>query len=223
MANPSAARIDGRKARSTATRQTVVDALLALLTDGELQPTAPRIAARAGVSLRSVFQHFPDLETLFAAAADRQTARLRAMAHPLPTDGPLHARLSAFVAQRAGLLEALTPVRRAAVLMEPFSAEIARRLSGARAAGRSEVARVFAPELAACTPAERREVVAALAVASSWSTWEPLRAHHGLSVEQARKVMTRLVAALLAPAAGARTTRPAARHRTAPTRRATAH
>src|SRR5258705_9594197 len=64
---------DRRVARAVATRTAGVDALLRLLEEGDLRPPAPRIAARAGVSLRSVVHHFAHLESLFAAAADRQT------------------------------------------------------------------------------------------------------------------------------------------------------
>ena len=191
------ARSDGRLARSAGTRVAVVDALLALMEGGDLRPTAPRIAERAGVSLRSVFQHFPDLESLYAAAADRQTERLRALARPISLAGPVTDRVAEFVAQRARLLEKISPVRRAALLMEPFSAEIAKRLQQARTAGRREIERVFAPELGQRSPAARRELLAALEVASGWSAWEPLRRHQGLSVERARRVLSRMIHALL--------------------------
>ena len=64
--------VDGRIARGKRARTAIVDALLALIEAGELRPSAARIAERAGVSLRSVFQHFRDVESLFAAMADRQ-------------------------------------------------------------------------------------------------------------------------------------------------------
>src|SRR4029450_8701570 len=67
---------DGRLARGERARAAIVDALLVLIESGELRPSAARIAQRAGVSLRSVFQHFSDVESLFAAAASRQTERL---------------------------------------------------------------------------------------------------------------------------------------------------
>ena len=51
---------DGRTVRAERTRQALVDSLLNLLDEGQLTPTAAEIAARAGVSERSVFQHFPD-------------------------------------------------------------------------------------------------------------------------------------------------------------------
>ena len=57
---------DGRTLRSLRTREAIVDATIGLLEDGDLRPTAPRVAERASVSVRSVFQHFDDLETLHA-------------------------------------------------------------------------------------------------------------------------------------------------------------
>jgi AcrR family transcriptional regulator len=189
--------VDRRSVRAAATRTAVVDALLGLIREGDLRPTAPRIAARAGVSLRSVFQHFADLESLFAAAADRQTAKIRRLARRLDGEGPLRRRLAAFVAQRVRVLEAIAPVRRAALLMEPFSAEISARLARARRAGRSELQRVFAAELAACPAAEQGEVLAALAAASGFAFWEALRAHQGLSVRRAERAMELIVSAIL--------------------------
>jgi AcrR family transcriptional regulator len=191
------ARTDGRLARSAGTRAAVVDALLALLHEGELRPTAPRIAERAGISLRSVFQHFPDMEAIYAAVAERQTERIHALTSPIPPTASRAERIGQFVAQRVRMFEMIAPVRRVAVLMEPFSPAIASNLRRMRLLGRTEVERVFAIELAAHRQRERRELVAALDVASSWATWDPLRRHQSLTVEQARHVMTRLLTALL--------------------------
>jgi len=188
---------DRRLARSRATRAAVVDALLALLNEGDLRPTAPRIAARAGVSLRSVFQHFADLEGLFAAAADRQGEHMRRMARPLDGAGPLDTRLAGFVAQRGRILEAIAPVRRAALLMEPFSAAIRTRLAELRALGRRELERVFGDELRARPRSARREVLTALSAASGFAAWDALRRHEGLSPARARRAMLRTLRALL--------------------------
>lgn len=191
------ARTDGRLARSAGTRTAVVDALLALLHEGDLRPTAPRIAARAGISLRSVFQHFPDMEAIFAAVADRQTARIRAASRPIPPHAPLAARIATLVAQRARIFDMIAPVRRAALLMEPFSPEIAKRLRGARVVARREIEIVFAAELRARRAGERSELLAALDVAASWAAWEALRMQQGLSAARARNAMTRTLSALL--------------------------
>jgi len=188
------ARVDGRLARSERSRRAVVGALLDLFEEDQLRPTAAQIAERAGVSLRSVFQHFESLETLFAAAADLQMERLAPLLVPIPTGGSFAGRLAMLATRRSRVLEAITRVRRASLRVEPFSDEVRTRLEKARG-------------LAELSPAERRDVAAALGAAASWSTWEHLRRHQGLSIERARKVMTRTLAALLgrtAQASGAR-------------------
>src|SRR5262244_3920643 len=93
--------MDGRIARGARARAAIVDALLELIEAGELRPSAARVAERAGVSLRSVFQHFKDVESLFAALADRQIERLAPLAGRVAAAGPLSKRLDAFVATRA--------------------------------------------------------------------------------------------------------------------------
>ena len=112
---------DGRTVRAERTRQALVDALLALLYEGQLQPTAERIAARAGVSECSLFQHFADREALYQAVAVEQYERIVPTLEPIDEALPLAERIDAFVEQRARLLETVTPVRRAALLLEPES------------------------------------------------------------------------------------------------------
>lgn len=189
---------DGRTARAARTRTAIADATLSLLEEGVLQPTAPQVAERAGVSLRSVFQHFADMEGLYSSVAARQIERVMASVTRIPRDGPLHVRIAAFVAERARLHEAVTPVRRAALLVEPFSETIAARLGETRRRGRREVERVFGLELATLSVSDRREITEALTVVSSWSAWEALRVHQGLSVPAASRVMARALTALLA-------------------------
>ena len=115
---------DGRAARAVRTRTLIVDALLSLLEEGDLQPPANRIAERAGISLRLIYHHVGDLESLFSATASREAERLSARTTPLDLSLPLPERIDALVDQRANMLEWLSPVRRAALLQEPFSAEL---------------------------------------------------------------------------------------------------
>lgn len=194
--------VDGRTLRSRRTRTAVVDALLTLIEEGDLRPTAPRIAERAGVSLRSVYQHFRDLDALFATATDRALERIGALVRPLPTSGPLDARLAAFVNQRVRVLEALTPLRRAAMLQEPFSPHAVIARNRVLALARAEVQVAFEPELARLGHTTAAEVLSALDAAASWETWDVLRDHQGLSVAKARKVLARILRSLLAESEG---------------------
>jgi AcrR family transcriptional regulator len=193
----AAGRRDGRAARTERTTDAVVEALLALIDAGDLRPSARRIAERAEVSLRTVFHHFDDIETLYATAADRQLQRLVALTRFVPREGPLEDRAGALVAARAQVLEAVSPVRRAALLSEPFSPAVHARLAWARRRGGREIERVFAEELARRPAGERRELAAALTAAMSWSNWEELRAHQGLTPALARRVLKRTLMALL--------------------------
>jgi AcrR family transcriptional regulator len=186
-------RRDGRTLRSLRTRQAVVDALLELIDEGDVRPPAPRIAERAGVSLRSVFQHFRDVEALFATATDRQLERIGALVRPLPTTGPLDARLAAFVEQRVRIYEAVTPVRRAALAQEPFSEHAVDARDRILAVARAELRRTFATELDGQEP----DLLEALDAAASWQVWEALRNHQGLDEGEARKVLERLLRSLL--------------------------
>jgi AcrR family transcriptional regulator len=189
--------VDGRAARANRTRLAVVDALLHLIDEGDLRPTAPRIAERAGVSLRSIFQHFSDLEALFAAATERELERLSALVGPLPIGSSLGDRLDAFVVQRARVLEAVTPVSRASLLQESSSAELRSSRMRLLALARDEVAGVFSAELDRRPRADRVDLLDALDAVSSWQTWEALRAHQGLSPTRARRVMRRMLSVLL--------------------------
>jgi AcrR family transcriptional regulator len=197
LGSTSLAAVDGRLARGERARAAIVEALLALIERGDLRPSAARVAERAGVSLRSVFQHFNDVDSLFAAAASRQAERLAPLVVATPADGPLDKRLDAFVRARARLLEAISPVRRAALIMEPFSSELQRRLGAFRALKAGEVRRVFAPELARRQPAARRRVAAAIIATASWSTWQALRQHQGLSRAEARRVLRMMLESVL--------------------------
>lgn len=193
----TATEIDGRTARSARTRDAVADAFLDLLHAGNLRPTAKQVADAAGVSLRSVFQHFDDLDTLFAEVADRQIQRLQTLMPTPPPSAPFRERLEKFVAGRSRLLEAISPVRRAAVLQEPFSEVVGKRLRWVRVAAQAEIAAAFAPELKAGSPSDRAELLAALDIAANWGTWEALRTQHGMPPEAASRTMTRMIEALL--------------------------
>jgi TetR/AcrR family transcriptional regulator, regulator of autoinduction and epiphytic fitness len=143
---------DGRTARSLRTRESIVDATIQLLEAGDLRPTAPRIAEQASVSVRSVFQHFADLEALHTAVAERLVERVAVLVVPVDTTLPLPDRLGRFVRQRGQLLEAVTPIRRAAEVHGPFSPEITRWLRDGQQFLHDEVEQTFAPELAGLGP-----------------------------------------------------------------------
>jgi len=188
--------VDGRTARAMRTKRAVVDAFLVLLEEGDPRPSGERIAERAGVSLRALWANFTDLETLYAAAGQRQLERQWEMARRIDPALTLDQRVEALCRQRAQILEFLAPVARAAQLREPFSPQLRANRARQYEIARDELAGLFAAELAAAGPVAT-ELLHALTAATTWPAWSTLRDDLNLSVAIARQVMSRTVRALL--------------------------
>jgi AcrR family transcriptional regulator len=176
------AAVDGRVQRGERNREAIVDALLASYDAGNLQPSVPEVAARAGVSARSVHNHFADVEALRAEVAQRQWER---HAHLL---GPV-ANVEALVEQRAAFFEAVTPVRRAALLSVHDSPTIARNLA--------RLDRILRRQLAATFPRLDDDAFDALELVTSWDAWNRLRTAQGASVARARRILEGMIHTLL--------------------------
>lgn len=183
--------VDGRVLRGERNRVALVEALVGLLDRGVARPTAKEIATEAGVSVRTVFQHFDDVESLYAAIVDRQRDRYQALYAPLPARGSLSTRIDALIARRAELFEQIAPVRRATVLAAVGSNVLQQGLAEATGALREQVARLFAPELARAP--RRVDLLAAIDLVTSWEAWDTLRRSRAQSVTAAKRVTRLLV------------------------------
>lgn len=185
-------RVDGRTARSERTRNAIVDAHLRLIAEGDLRPTADRIAKLAGVSLRALWSHFADMEALMAASGQRVLEQRDVSYQPIPTSLPLAERIEAFCRQRARLLEEIGPAARASALKEPFSTALQRyrRIHVARV--RDELTDTFPDEIGA-----DEELLDALTAISQWPTWSTWREAMDMPVEAAQSALVRGVRALL--------------------------
>lgn len=189
------ARTDGRTLRAERTRAAIIDAHMALMLEGDLQPTAARIADRAGVSLRSLWSHFPDLEALFAAAGQKTLEIQYADYRPVPLDQPLADRIGQFCRQRVHMLEVIAGASRAAQIRLPYSPQLRANRRRHNDRVRAEIEELFTEEVAGDA-----ELVTALVGATAWPAWTGLRDDLGLSVDEAAAVMHRTVTALLTAA-----------------------
>lgn len=187
---------DGRAARSHRTKRAIINAMRALHAEGDLRPTAPRIAERAGVSLRTVWQQFADMEALLVEAVRRDSEILRSLVRKIEPNQPLADRVDTFVSQRARILEEMTPTWRAARIHAPSSAELRSDRNRKTAAGRAELEIVFAPEFDQLAVKQRDQLVEALHAISIWAFWESLRTDLGLSPLRARELVRNTFAAL---------------------------
>lgn len=188
------AAVDGRRLRRQQNREAVIDALLELFRDGTYQPSTAEIAAKAGLSLRSLFRYFDDVEDLHRAAAARQIS----LALPLvrlrisPSE-PTAAKIRAVVQARIRLYEQVGPsaraLRAAAHRHDMLTAELRRNQSFLR----GQLSEVFAPELAGPASA----LLPALQVLCSFESYELIRYDQGLSRASAEAGLIAAIGALL--------------------------
>lgn len=190
-------RVDGRVARSQRTRAAVLDALIALLEEGHFKPPAKVIAERSGVSTRSIFQHFPDLETLFAAAVQREVNRFAPLVQPILPDGTYAARETALIRQRFDLFEKAGNVWRAGLLDEPISTTLQTTYRNLEHIFRVQIEVAFKAELAVLRAPRRKIVVRQIAAATGFHAWYALRRAEELELNPAQAAMTRMFRALL--------------------------
>jgi len=189
---------DGRVRRGVENRAALVEALVSLYGEGELTPTAARIAERAGVAVRSVYGHFGDVETLASEVVQRQwQLHFRAM-DVEPVSGTLAERADALVARRAALFEAITPVRRAGMIYVHRSETIATNLRTLARHLRTQVAKTFEPELER-GGVHSTELLDAVDLLLAWESWERLRTQQGCSPARARRVLSTALVRLLDP------------------------
>jgi TetR/AcrR family transcriptional regulator, regulator of autoinduction and epiphytic fitness len=181
--------VDGRTQRGARNREAIIDALIACYDDGELRPSVQQVADRAGVSARSVHNHFVDVEALCAEVSQRQWERFSHLAVVIDVACPIAERVEQLVTQRAEIFEGVTPVRRAALLMAPDSPTIVANLARLDRTLRHQIERA----LPGITP----DVLDAVDALASWDTWNRLRGAQGLAMPRAQRVLTNAICTLL--------------------------
>ncbi|MFD1860139.1 TetR/AcrR family transcriptional regulator [Aeromicrobium camelliae] len=186
---------DGRARRSERTRAAIVDAHARLLRNGELRPSAKQIAQEAGVSVRTLWGSFGDMENLFAETVAYWFASDDALVEPIDADQPLDDRITQFCAGRERRLLNIAPAARAALLLEPVSPTLRASRAGHINRVRNELERVFADELEESD--HRDALLDALTVAASWNAWSLLHDDHERDAAACRAAMELTLRALL--------------------------
>ncbi|MFK8019772.1 MAG: TetR/AcrR family transcriptional regulator [Pseudomonadales bacterium] len=186
--------VDGRRQRTERSRDAIIDAMLALIEEGNLAPSAQQVSERAGVGIRSVFRHFSEMEQLFALAEERTRESDAAIFAGGNREGTLEERILHAVEQHAEGYEA-----KANILLSTQSqrwryptvrknyARVQRRL-------RKDLSD-WLPELDDIA-LESREAIDAIA---SFEMWYRLREHQGLSKKISIGIISQLIASLLLP------------------------
>jgi AcrR family transcriptional regulator len=194
-------RTDGRNRRAAETRRKIIEAAKVMIAETSVAPTVVGVARRADVSVRSVFQHFHDVESLFVTVMDSIRADLVVPEMP-SASRPLSARIESIVAAFTEMFDKVVPLRVAAGQFVDHPA-LLERSQTARNELREATFEVFAPEFASLTEQAREELADAIGAALSLDAWIVLRRRDGLSLERATAVWRLTLTALLAQAVGA--------------------
>ena len=187
----SAPETDGRRLRAEASRERIVRALIALVQEGELAPSAEAVAERAGVGLRTVFRLFNDMETLHREMQAVMIGRIAPL-FDQPLEGGWRERIDGLIERRRRIFEEILPLKSAG--------EAFRVRSSLIQAEHMRMTRMTREMLLFLLPESVRAdlpLVDALDLALSFEGWRRLRQEQDLTPDQAEAVVRRLVSGLL--------------------------
>jgi AcrR family transcriptional regulator len=191
------ARVDGRRLRSERTRRLIIEAYIALVRETGHMPTAAQIAERAGYSVRSIFERFPDLTALRVAVTDYSIAEARANGALRDLDADRLTRIRSQVTQRGNGCERWLPLWR--VLSSDLSQapDLQQRIGMIRQLIVMRMEMMFRPELSSVSDAVRKKIMLALEALLDFESWARMRELYGLSFEEACAVWVKAIDRLL--------------------------
>jgi AcrR family transcriptional regulator len=182
---------DGRRRRSEQSRAKIIEAMLSLVRDGKIVPTAEEVAARADIGLRSVFRHFSDMEMLRREMVGQMAQSYMKWLAPFEGDN-WRDQLKELVSRRASAYEETLPFKRAADVRRYKSSVIGSEFDRLNILMRSRLHSVLPEEFTS-----QEILFESLDLVLSIDAWQRLREDQNLSVEDARKALDLLVQAIL--------------------------
>lgn len=178
------ARPDGRRQRGSRNRAEIVSAMLRLVRAGDVAPCAAEVAEAANVSLRTVFRHFEDMDSLYREMCQLVETEMRPLINEPLHASDLEGRVMELAARRAQIFEHVLPLRvavNARRFKSRFLSDVYDWTIGLERASL---------RIAVDAPVEADETrFAALETALSFEVWRRLRQDQKLDVDQAEAVM----------------------------------
>ena len=191
MTNIPASAIDGRSLRRERNRQDIVDALLGLIENGETEISAALIASKAGLSERSIFRYFDDVNDLYRSVCDQ--AFSKEIEYALIDDagvGSLDTKIENFVNQRVRIYtmnEKIAPAARSFAFKNPI---IKNQLVVGRKLLRTQIMKHFAEELSVMDKQQQQIAVAIIDSLTTFEYYDMMRSDQKMSVQAIKSVLT---------------------------------
>lgn len=167
-----------REEQATQTRERILDALVRVMARGLAELSMPAVAREAGVSVPTVYRHFGSKAALLGALQPHFAARIGMDRMTIPGSPD---ELEDTLRTVFGRIDAMDGLAHAA-LMSPLG-EQARRLQ--MSARQQAIAAVVDAVAADLPPATRARLARLLLVLTTTSSLRTLRAHLGLSTDEA--------------------------------------
>ena len=164
--------IDGRTMRRNRNRTAVITALLDMIREGDLHPGAAEIADRAGVSHRSIFRYFDDLDDLVRTAIDQafqDAAPLSTI--PDPSSKTLDQRIADLVDARLALFAFVDGTMQLARMRSYSIPSIDEAIAVVAEEFRVQLGEQFASELAPLPQPDRAFIIDAVLVLTSYDAY----------------------------------------------------
>ena len=184
---------DGRRQRSSRSREQIVRAMIDLIRAGEMQPAAARVAEKANVGLRTVFRHFEEMDTLNREISAIVEAEILPLVEK-PFEGKTwRLQLDELLDRRAYIYERIMPLKiagslqrfRSHFLMEDYNRFLRMERQGLK--------RVLPAKIV-----NDAVLFSAIEMATGFQAWRRLRHDQRLSVADAQKVLRFTVEKLVA-------------------------
>ena len=183
--------VDGRSLRRERNRQDIVDALLGLIENGETEISAALIASKAGLSERSIFRYFDDVNDLYRSVCD--LAFSKEIEYALIDDagvGSLDTKIENFVNQRVRIYtmnEKIAPAARSFAFKNPI---IKNQLVVGRKLLRTQIMKHFAEELSVFDKQQQQVAVAIIDSLTTFESYDMMRSDQKMSVLTIKSILT---------------------------------
>lgn len=183
---------DGRRLRSRDSKRKIVAAMLELVREGRIAPTAEEVAQRANVGLRTVFRRFKDMESLYAEMSVAISEKVAPIIDEALAHSEWWLNFAQLLERRLRVYEIIMPYRVATDALRFHSNILHSR--------HREIVRDERERLVAVLPEfllDDKVRIDALEGVLSFDMWNQLRNDQKLNVNQATDVVYRIVSALL--------------------------
>ena len=167
---------DGRRARSSASRSKIIRAMMELIVEGDMNPSAANTAKRAGVGLRTLFRLFEDKDEIFRAVDAVLVAAYQPIVDAPYASDNWRGQLDELIERRCEVSEGIGPYRIATSAAGRQSSFLRKNYRQLHLAEKARLDAILPQEWQTASSKGR-----AILVATSFDTWRYLRQDEDLS------------------------------------------